>query len=68
MNALRLHQGFSLDQFEARSGLPLSALQPRLDEAVVKGLIQIDSDGVRPTPSGLRYQNRLISLFLPEAD
>jgi putative oxygen-independent coproporphyrinogen III oxidase len=64
MNALRLHEGFGIDAFEARSGLPFAALRPRLDQALRQGLVRVDGGRVVPTATGRRHQNRLLSLFL----
>ena len=64
MNALRLHEGFAISSFESRTGLPISALQRRIEEARRLGLLSIQDDRVVPSAQGRRHQNRLISLFL----
>lgn len=64
MNALRLHEGFDADAFEARAGLPFSALRDPLERARRLGLVSLDGNSVRPTDEGRRHQNRLLSLFL----
>src|SRR5690606_28718648 len=40
LNALRLNEGFGLELFEARTGLPPSALEPALSQLQSKGLLQ----------------------------
>jgi coproporphyrinogen III oxidase-like Fe-S oxidoreductase len=42
LNALRLKDGFALQQFSERTGLPVTAIQRGLDEAEAKGLIARD--------------------------
>ena len=67
LNALRLHEGFALDAFEARTGLPRTAIAPQLDEAVARGWLGIDAAGhVRPTELGRRFANDVIGLFLAD--
>lgn len=65
MNALRLHEGFAVTQFESRTGAPFAALAPMLQEALRLGLVEPPAtQTVRPTEAGRRYQNRLFELFL----
>ncbi|MGQ0528294.1 MAG: radical SAM family heme chaperone HemW [Panacagrimonas sp.] len=64
MNALRLHEGFTRAQFEARTGLDFHALEAPLREAARLALLSVDADRVQPTEAGRRYQNRLFELFL----
>jgi putative oxygen-independent coproporphyrinogen III oxidase len=64
LNALRLRDGFTLAQFRERTGLPLSAIEPALQEAERKGLIQRDPDQIRPTERGFDFLSDLQELFL----
>ena len=64
LNALRLVEGFGLDTFELRTGLPRTTIQPRLDAATARGWLEIAGDRVRPTPLGRRFTNDVVSLFL----
>jgi putative oxygen-independent coproporphyrinogen III oxidase len=64
LNALRLCEGFSLSLFEARTGLPRTAIADELDTAIERGWIAIDGDHVRPTELGQRFGNDVIALFL----
>ena len=64
MNALRLTGGFEPDLFEARTDLPLSIIQPALDEAMSKGLLAQHPDKIAPTLQGQRFLNELLQLFL----
>ena len=65
LNALRLKDGFVLQQFCERTGLAMTALQKGLDEAERKGLIERDFVRAWPTVRGFDFLNDLQSLFLP---
>ena len=67
LNALRLRGGFALNDFTLRTGLPLSAVQPGLQQALAQGLIEQDLLRVRPTVRGFDFLNDLQALFLPSA-
>ena len=64
LNALRLRDGFALQDFVERTGLPLSSIAPRLDEAERKGLIQRDALRVHPTERGFDFLSDLQAIFL----
>ncbi len=64
LNALRLPEGFVLQDFSERTGLPLSALQPGLEQAEAQGLIERDLVRVRPSARGFDFLNDLQALFL----
>ncbi len=65
LNALRLNDGFEIRLFEARTGLPRSAIARELDEAMARGWLEISAAGkVRPTELGRRFTNDVIGLFL----
>jgi oxygen-independent coproporphyrinogen-3 oxidase len=65
LNALRLKDGFALQDFTARTGLPLSAIEQPLQQAQSKGLIERDFARVKPTERGFDFLSDLQSLFLP---
>jgi putative oxygen-independent coproporphyrinogen III oxidase len=65
LNALRLKDGFSLQQFSERTGLSITAIQKGLEEAERKGLIERDFARVKPSVRGFDFLNDLQSLFLP---
>ncbi|MHB1292351.1 MAG: radical SAM family heme chaperone HemW [Sulfuricella sp.] len=65
MNALRLTEGFPAALFPTRTGLPLTAALPALEEAERRGLISRDAVHIRPTPLGRRFLNDLLQPFLP---
>ncbi len=65
LNVLRLPAGFSVGQFEARTGLPLTAASPGLERAEARGLLERSGARWQPTPLGRRFLNDLQSMFLP---
>lgn len=65
LNALRLKDGFALQDFSDRTGLPLSAIAKPLQEAEAKGLVERDFARVRPTEKGFDFLSDLQGLFLP---
>ena len=67
MNAFRLIDGFELDLFTRRTGLPLSRLTTTLDCLEQRGLVQRQPGRVAPTPLGARFLNDLLQAFLPDA-
>ena len=64
LNALRLKDGFALQQFSERTGLPVTAIQQGLDEAEKKGLIERDFARVKPTARGFDFLSDLQGMFL----
>jgi len=66
LNALRLRDGFKLQDFVEKTGLPVTALQPGLDEAERRGLIERDLASIKPTERGFDFLNDLQSLFLTD--
>lgn len=64
LNALRLREGFRLQDFAEKTGLPLTAIAPGLEEAERKGLIERDFVRVKPTARGFDFLNDLQELFL----
>ena len=64
LNALRLRDGFLLQDFVARTGLPLTSIEAGLQQAEQKGLITRDMVRVRPTERGFDFLSDLQGLFL----
>jgi len=69
LGGLRLREGFDLEDFRQRTGLPLSVLMTTLESARRRGLIEPLSDAdpgrVRPTAHGFDFLSDLQALFLP---
>ncbi|MFL6592383.1 MAG: radical SAM family heme chaperone HemW [Luteimonas sp.] len=66
LNALRLVEGFALGEFEARTGLPRTAIALQLEQAIERGWLDIQSSRVVPTDLGRRFTNDVIALFLED--
>ena len=60
-----LREGFDLQRFLERTGLPLSAIEPVLADGVRRGLIERDGAHVAPTVRGFDFLSDLQALFLP---
>jgi len=65
--ALRLNEGFSLELFSARTGLPYESIRARVAAAQAHGLLEPEARRVRPTELGRRFLNDLIQGFAPQA-
>lgn len=64
LNALRLHEGFDLLDFEARTGLDRERIMPQLREAQEREWLEVAASRVTPTALGRRFANDVIALFL----
>jgi oxygen-independent coproporphyrinogen-3 oxidase len=64
LNALRLKDGFELQQFSERTGLAVTAIQKALDTAEAKGLLARDFVRAWPTARGFDFLSDLQQLFL----
>jgi len=68
LNALRLVEGFPVHRFIERTGLQLTSIEPALQEAERRALIERTYEKIAPTPLGQRFLNDLQALFLNERD
>jgi putative oxygen-independent coproporphyrinogen III oxidase len=66
LNALRLTDGFSVELFQARTGISFERIQPLLRTAIHRGLIINDSEIIIPTELGKKFLNDLVALFLSD--
>jgi putative oxygen-independent coproporphyrinogen III oxidase len=64
LNALRLVEGFPVELFQARTGLPLSTIEGELEKAEAQGLVERDWQRIRPSARGRLFLNELLELFL----
>ncbi|WP_109477975.1 radical SAM family heme chaperone HemW [Paraburkholderia sp. C35] len=67
LNALRLVEGFPVHRFIERTGLPMTSIEPALQEAERRGLITRDFEKIAPTPLGQAFLNDLQELFLKDS-
>jgi oxygen-independent coproporphyrinogen-3 oxidase len=65
LNALRLIEGFPVELFAARTGLPLSSIDAGIGCAEANRLVERRAHRIRPTEHGRRFLNDLVELFLP---
>lgn len=65
MNALRLNTGFTTENIEGTTGLPLEPLRPALERARQHGLLEEDEPW-RCTEQGQRFLNDLLTEFVPD--
>lgn len=66
LNALRLQEGFALQDFTARTGLAITAIAAGLQQAEAQGLITRDMERARPTQRGFDFLSDLQALFLAD--
>lgn len=66
MNAFRLNNGFSVQLFSERTGLPISIIEQPLSKAESQQLISWDINRIEPTEKGRLFLNNLLELFVPE--
>lgn len=64
LNALRLSNGFKLENFRESTGLDVSLIQTKLNLAKGKNWLTQSGNTIRPTNLGMQYLNDVISLFL----
>jgi putative oxygen-independent coproporphyrinogen III oxidase len=67
LNALRLVQGFESAEFEERTGLAITAIEPTLEKLQARDLVTRHARGWRPTEHGFRFVNEALVEFLPTA-
>jgi oxygen-independent coproporphyrinogen-3 oxidase len=66
LNVLRLNEGVPIDMFEGRTGLELAAIEPLLQSARVRGLLDPSPGRLKPSAVGRRFLNELLGMFEPE--
>lgn len=64
LNALRLMEGVPLDDFHARTGLPLQRIADQLATGQRKGWLENLPHRLKTTPAGQRFLNDVIASFL----
>jgi oxygen-independent coproporphyrinogen-3 oxidase len=66
LNALRLHEGFALGDFEAWTGFPRDRITRPLEQARQQGWLTVSGERVAPTELGRRFTNDVVTLFLEQ--
>jgi oxygen-independent coproporphyrinogen-3 oxidase len=64
MNALRLRQGFSIQDFEQYTGMPFETIRKPIDSLIEQDLISLSHSQVRTTDAGWRFLNTVLETFL----
>jgi putative oxygen-independent coproporphyrinogen III oxidase len=64
LNALRLNEGFTIQDYRRRTGLEMASVEGKLAEAEARGLLASRADGWHPTELGRRFLNDLQGSFL----
>ncbi|MEA3405845.1 MAG: radical SAM family heme chaperone HemW [Pseudomonadota bacterium] len=64
LNTLRLQNGFDLELFEIRTGLPLSKIESQLAQMQQQGWVKMNANHLQLTPKGQQYLNDMVGLFL----
>ncbi|MEM7401440.1 MAG: radical SAM family heme chaperone HemW [Pseudomonadota bacterium] len=67
LNALRLKQGFSKQQFEAHTGLKMATIAENIETQVRAGLLVKEADNIRCSDQGYRFLDDLQQTWLPQA-
>jgi putative oxygen-independent coproporphyrinogen III oxidase len=66
MNALRLDAGFTVDEFQAVTGLPINAAAGPIESSLTRGLIEREGDVIRASVLGRRYLDELLQYWMTE--
>jgi putative oxygen-independent coproporphyrinogen III oxidase len=66
MNALRLNDGFTLQQFVSRTGLDCAQLEPRWESLCQRELLVCEGDVVKATETGRRFLDSVVAEFFPD--
>lgn len=64
MNALRLREGFTVSQYEARTGLPFLELERTVSLLSQRGLLSMEGEWVTTTKLGYQLLNGVLEAFL----
>lgn len=63
LNALRLKNGFNLNNFEQQAFLSRSTISQQLQLGIDKGLLKLNHNQIKPTIKGYLFLNDCINLF-----
>ncbi|WP_339671720.1 radical SAM family heme chaperone HemW [Dasania marina] len=63
MNALRLHQGFTIELFQQHTGLDYTCLENTITALQHRQLLQRDNDRISTTELGRRFLNDVLAAF-----
>jgi oxygen-independent coproporphyrinogen-3 oxidase len=66
LNALRQPEGFEMDLFGARTGLPWDSVARTIDDLQQRDLLAVENGRCFPTLMGLSFLNDVLVQFLPD--
>ena len=66
LNALRLNDGFHLQQFVARTGLAYTQLEPKIVSLCARDLLERNGEVIKATVIGRRFLDNVIAEFFPD--
>lgn len=64
MNRLRLHEAFSMRDFEEKTFLDFSVVAERIENACEKGFLVRNGDDIETTVHGKRFLNEVLEVFI----
>ncbi len=64
LNALRLPEGFTREQFESRTGLSFEHVQKQVESLKDQRLLQERQERIQPSPRGMQFLNNILETFL----
>ncbi len=65
MNHLRLKQGFTIDTYQARTGLGLDTLEPALSNCLKEGLLIYRNNHYYCSEQGWNFMDNILEKFIP---
>ena len=66
LNAMRLKDGINEDLFFQTTGLLLSQIKHAVEKCISRGLIVKENKNIRPTETGFRFLNEILSEFMDD--
>lgn len=64
LNALRLKDGVERGLYKQHTGQELSTIDEKLNQAISKGLLEVNAERIKPTEQGFLFLNDLLLIFL----
>ncbi len=64
LNALRLQDGFTIELFEAHTGMAFSTVAKKIESLHAKGLLDVTEDRIKTSAKGMQFLNSVLEEFL----
>ncbi|MEM9530482.1 MAG: radical SAM family heme chaperone HemW [Pseudomonadota bacterium] len=65
LNALRLKQGFTVQEFEQNTGVPFAQVEPDIRREADLELLDVDDQRIKASARGYLFLNEVLERFLP---